>query len=64
VAARRLHHPKKLLHPGDKQFLPTRLRRATVGKRGISLREATKRYMPIKSLTNAEIMWVRQTKKA
>lgn len=34
-----------------------------MGRRGISLREATKRYVLIKSLPNTEIMWVRQRKK-
>lgn len=33
-----------------------------MGRRGISLREATKRYVLIKSLPNTEIMWVRQRK--
>lgn len=55
--------PKELLCPRDKQFPPTWLQRATVGRRGISLREATKRYVLIKSLPNTEIMWVRQRKK-
>lgn len=63
VAARCLRSPKKLVCPRDKQFTLTWLQRTTVGRRGISLKEATKSYMLVKPLTNAEILCVRQARR-